>query len=50
MIKARITTTGLALLKTMNREVEQFHRGLLGRLGDQRLQALIKLLEEARET
>jgi MarR family transcriptional regulator, organic hydroperoxide resistance regulator len=50
VIKARITPAGLALLKKMNREVEQFHRGLLGRLGDQRLQALIKLLEEARET
>ena len=50
VIKARIAPAGLALLKKMNREVEQFHRGLLGRLGDQRLQALIKLLEEARET
>jgi DNA-binding MarR family transcriptional regulator len=49
VIKARITTTGLALLKKMNREVEQFHRGLLGHLGEQRLQALIRLLAEARE-
>jgi DNA-binding MarR family transcriptional regulator len=49
VIKARITPAGLTLLKTMNREVEQFHRSLLGPLGEQRLQALIRLLEEARE-
>jgi DNA-binding MarR family transcriptional regulator len=49
VITARITSAGLTLLKTMNREVEQFHRSLLGPLGEQRLQALIRLLEEARE-
>jgi DNA-binding MarR family transcriptional regulator len=49
VIKARITPAGLDLLKRMNREVEQFHRKLLGHLGGQQLRSLIRLLGKARE-
>jgi len=49
VIKARIIAAGLALLKSLNREVEQFHRKILGHLGERRLQALVRLLEQARE-
>ena len=49
VIKARIIAAGLALLKSLNREVEQFHRKILGHLGERRLQALVRLLDQARE-
>lgn len=49
VIKTRITPAGLDLLKRMDGEVEEFHRGLLGHLGQQRLQLLIGHLEAARE-
>jgi DNA-binding MarR family transcriptional regulator len=49
VIKARLGPAGLDLLKSMDREVEKFHRGLFGHLGEQRLKSLISLLEVARE-
>jgi len=49
VIKARITPAGLDLLKSLNRKVAEFHRQVLGRLGEERLQSLIRLLEAARE-
>jgi len=48
VIKARITPAGLDLLKSMNREVAEFHRQLLGHLGEERLESLVRLLEAAR--
>jgi hypothetical protein len=47
VINARITLAGLDLLKSMNREVADTHRKLLGHLGEQRLHLLFRLLEEA---
>ncbi len=48
VIKARITAAGLDLLKAMNREVAEFHRQILGHLGGERLESLVRLLETAR--
>jgi DNA-binding MarR family transcriptional regulator len=48
VIKARITAAGLDLLKGLNREVAEFHRRLLGHLGEERLESLVRLLEAAR--
>jgi len=48
VIKTRITQAGLDLLKSLNREVGQLHRRLLGHLGEKRLESLIGLLEAAR--
>jgi DNA-binding MarR family transcriptional regulator len=48
VIKTRITPVGLDLLKSLNREVAEFHRGLLGHLGEERLEFLVQLLEAAR--
>jgi MarR family transcriptional regulator, organic hydroperoxide resistance regulator len=48
VIKARITPAGLDLLKSLNREVAEFHRQLLGHLGEERLESLVRLLEAAR--
>jgi MarR family transcriptional regulator, organic hydroperoxide resistance regulator len=49
VIKARITPAGLDLLKSLNRKVAEFHRQVLGHLGEERLQCLVRLLEAARE-
>ncbi len=49
VIMARITPAGLGLLKKMDKPVEEFHHKLLGQMGEQRLHALLGLLEEARE-
>lgn len=49
VITARITAAGLELLKQMDKPVEEFHRRLLGELGEARLRSLLRLLEEARE-
>jgi len=49
VVIARITPTGLQLLKRLDRPVEQLTRKILGHLGNQRLTTLIKLLEMARE-
>jgi DNA-binding MarR family transcriptional regulator len=48
VIKARITPAGLGLLRSLDREVAEFHRGLLGHLGEERLESLMRLLEAAR--
>lgn len=48
VIKARITPAGLDLLKGLNREVAEFHCQLLGHLGEERLESMIRLLEAAR--
>ena len=48
VIKARITAAGLDLLKSLNREVAEFHRQLLGHLGEARLESFLQLLEAAR--
>jgi DNA-binding MarR family transcriptional regulator len=48
VIKVRITPAGLDLLKSLNREVAEFHRQLLGHLGEERLESLVRLLEAAR--
>lgn len=48
VMRARITASGLALLKTLDRPLEIFQRRLLGHLGEQRLQRLIQLLDAAR--
>jgi len=49
VIKTRITPAGLDLLKSLNREVMEFHRQLLGHMGEERLEHLMRLLEAARE-
>ena len=49
VIKACITAAGLDLLKGLNREVAEFHRELLGHLGEEKLRSLIGMLEAARE-
>ena len=48
VITTRITTAGLEVLKKLDRPVEEFHRQLLGPLGDRRLRSLLRLLEAAR--
>jgi DNA-binding MarR family transcriptional regulator len=48
VITTRITTAGLERLRSLDRPVEEFHRQLLGRLGERRLRTLIRLLETAR--
>jgi DNA-binding MarR family transcriptional regulator len=49
VIMARITGGGLDLLKKMDKPVEEFHRKLLGQMGEKQLHALLRLLEQARE-
>ena len=49
VITTRITNTGLDLLKGLDRPVEDFHRQLLGSIGEAKLQLLVQLLETARE-
>jgi DNA-binding MarR family transcriptional regulator len=46
VIKARITERGLTLLNEMDPAVNEFQRGLLGHMGERKLRALIRLLEE----
>jgi DNA-binding MarR family transcriptional regulator len=48
VITTRITTAGLEVLKKLDRPVEEFHRQLLGPLGQRRLRSLLRLLEAAR--
>jgi DNA-binding MarR family transcriptional regulator len=48
VITTRITPTGLELLQSLDRPIEEFNRKLLGHLGEQQLSTLIKLLEAAR--
>lgn len=49
VITTRITPEGLQTLKELDRPIEEYHRRLLGHLGEQRLHSLIRLLEAARE-
>lgn len=49
VIKTRITPAGMDLLKSLNREVMEFHRQLLGHMGEERLEHLMRLLEAVRE-
>jgi DNA-binding MarR family transcriptional regulator len=49
VVIARITPAGLELLKELDQPVEELTRKILGRLGNQRLKTLIKLLEMARK-
>ncbi len=46
VIKARITERGLTLLNEMDPAVNEFQRRLLGHMGERKLTALIRLLEE----
>jgi DNA-binding MarR family transcriptional regulator len=49
IITARITSTGLDLLKGLDRIMDEFPRRLLGHLGASRLQLLIRCLDLVRE-
>ncbi len=49
VITTRITPAGLDLLKALDRPIEEFNRKMLSPLGEQQLQALIGLLNIARE-
>ena len=48
VIIARITEQGLRLLVELDEPVADYHRRMLGHLGEKRLATLNKLLEEAR--
>lgn len=48
VIRACITVRGLDLLRGLDTEVAEFHRKLLGRMGDPQLKSMIQLLETAR--
>jgi DNA-binding MarR family transcriptional regulator len=48
VIRTQITSAGIDLLKGLHREVAEFHRRVLGHLGEKRLEPLIRLLEAAR--
>ena len=48
VIRARITASGLERLKAIDRDLGTFHRELLGHLGPQRLESLIRLLDAVR--
>jgi DNA-binding MarR family transcriptional regulator len=47
-IKAHITKSGIKLLHSMDEEVENFTRALLGHLGEHRLRALLQTLDAVR--
>lgn len=47
VIKARISSAGLRLLQSLDREIENFHRQLMGHMGERKLEQLIRLLQEA---
>jgi DNA-binding MarR family transcriptional regulator len=49
VVKAQILPPGLALLKSLDRPLEQFQRASLGHLGERRLRELIRLLGTARQ-
>ncbi len=46
VIKARITERGLTVLNEMDPAVNEFQRRLLGHMGERKLTALIRMLEE----
>jgi len=49
VITTCITPAGMETLKALDRPIEEFHRHLLGHLGESRLHSLIRLLEAARK-
>jgi DNA-binding MarR family transcriptional regulator len=49
IITARITPAGLKLLEGLDQAIDEFNRQMLGPLGEQGLQTLLRLLEAARE-
>lgn len=49
VITTRITDSGLELLKALDQPLAEFHRQLLGHLGERRLNSLVRLLEAARK-
>jgi DNA-binding MarR family transcriptional regulator len=48
VITTYITPAGLEALRALDRPIEEFHRHLLGPLGENRLHSLIRLLQAAR--
>ena len=48
IVKAKISSKGLAILATLDQPLPEMHRLLLGHMGKERLRQLIALLEEAR--
>lgn len=49
VVTGRITAAGLELLKKLDEPVQQLHRGQLGHMDHKQQEALIRLLEAARE-
>ena len=49
VITVNISPAGLKLLKSLDGPIEEFHRNLLGNLGDAQLRSLIRLLDRARQ-
>jgi len=49
VITTRITPAGLKLLEALDRPIEEFNRKMMGPLGEQQLDTLIRLLNSARE-
>ena len=47
---ARITSTGLEILKTLDRPIEEFHRRIMADIGESSLKSLIRLLEKVRHS
>jgi len=47
VIKARISSSGLKLLQSLDGEIEKFHRDRMGHVGGRKLEQLIRLLQEA---
>ncbi len=45
---ARITSSGLDILKTLDRPMEQFHRRIMAQVGKIQLQSLIRVLAQVR--
>jgi len=48
VIVARITPAGLDLLKTIDQPLNEFHRRMMGKIGDVKLRSLLRLLELVR--
>jgi DNA-binding MarR family transcriptional regulator len=48
VITTRITPEGLETLQALDPKIEEFHRHLVGHLGENRLHALVRLLQAAR--
>jgi DNA-binding MarR family transcriptional regulator len=49
VITTRIAEAGLELLQALDQPIAEFHRQLLGHLGERRLESLVRLLEAARK-